>query len=240
MNIRLLRAALLVSVAVSSFPSGVFAQGTTAPSAESENAVIVTGTRIKRAGYDTLEPATVVSSEYLEARGITNVADALNEIPGFGVGVTPEGGQSSFGVGQNFVNRFGLGTTRTLTLVNGRRYVSSNAPTIFGPTGGGGQVDLNVIPAILVDRTENIAIGGAPTYGSDAIAGTVNIILKRNFEGLEGRALSGITARGDNFRYNVSGIAGHNFAEGRGNITIAVSYDSVEGALQTARARFRE
>ncbi len=62
-------------------------------------------------------------SEYIESRGLTNIADALNESPGFGAGVTPEGGQSSFGPGLNFVNRFGLGSNRTLTLINGRRFV---------------------------------------------------------------------------------------------------------------------
>lgn len=237
------RCSLLAGAAIGVFGSTALGQ-TAAPAvkeAEAESdTIIVTGTRIKRAGYDTLEPATVVSAAYLEARGITNVADALNEIPGFGIGVTPEGGQSSFGVGQNFVNRFGLGTARTLTLVNGRRYVSSNAPTIFGPAAPGSQVDLNVIPSIMVERTENISIGGAPTYGSDAIAGTVNVILKKNFDGIEVRGLTGITSRGDGFRYNLSGLVGRNFMEGKGNITVALSYDAVDGVLQSASERFRQ
>jgi outer membrane receptor protein involved in Fe transport len=211
----------------------------TDPEEAEPDTVIVTGSRIARAGYDSLEPATVLSDEYLQARGLTNVADALNEIPGFGVGVTPEGGQSTFGVGQNFVNRFGLGSARTLTLVNGRRFVSTNAASIFGNTPGL-QVDLNVIPAQLVDRIENIAIGGAPTYGSDAIAGTVNVILRRNYEGLELRTTGGVTERGDNGRYNVSLMAGHNYAEGRGNITIAASYDKANGVLAGTRDVFRQ
>lgn len=210
-----------------------------ATSTDDGGEITITGSRIRRAGYDSLEPATVVSDQYLAARGLTNVADALNEIPGFGVGVTPEGGQSSFGVGQNFVNRFGLGSARTLTLVNGRRFVSTNAASIFGNTPGL-QVDLNVIPAQLVDRIENIAIGGAPTYGSDAIAGTVNVILKRDFEGLSLWGTSGVTERGDNGRYNLSAMAGHNYADGRGNITIAASYDKANGVLGSARNRFRE
>ncbi|GGE91195.1 TonB-dependent receptor domain-containing protein [Sphingomonas prati] len=203
------------------------------------DSVVVTGSRIRRAGFDTLEPATVVSSEYLQARGLTNVADALNELPGFGVGVSPEGGQSGFGVGQNFVSRFGLGSARTLTLVNGRRFVSTNAPSIFGNTPGL-QVDLNVVPAQLIDRIENVAIGGAPTYGSDAIAGTVNVILKRNYEGVNISGLGGLTSRGDNGRYNLAVVAGHNFAEGRGNITVAGSYDKSNGVLGNARRRLRE
>lgn len=203
-----------------------------------DNEIVITGSRIRRVGYDSLEPATVVSDQYLEARGLTNVADALNEIPGFGVGVTPEGGQSTFGVGQNFVNRFGLGSARTLTLVNGRRFVSTNAASIFGNTPGL-QVDLNVIPAQLVDRIENIAIGGAPIYGSDAIAGTVNVILKRNFEGVSLWGTGGVTERGDNGRYNVSLLVGHNYGD-RGNITIGASYDKANGVLGSQRDRFRD
>lgn len=200
--------------------------------------IVVTGSRIRRVGFDTLEPASVISDAYLSARGLTNVADALNELPGFGVGVNPEGNQSGFGVGQNFVNRFGLGSARTLTLVNGRRFVSTNAPSIFGNTPGL-QVDLNVIPAELVDRIENVAIGGAPIYGSDAIAGTVNVILKRDFSGLQLSATSGITQRGDNGRYNLSLLAGHNFGGGRGNITVGLTYDRAEGVLANARRRFQ-
>lgn len=206
---------------------------------EAGETIIVTGSRIRRAGFDTLEPATVISEAYLDSRGLTNIADALNETPGFGVGVNPDGGQSSFGVGQNFVNRFGLGSARTLTLVNGRRFVSTNAPSLFGNTPGL-QVDLNVIPSRLVDRIENIAIGGAATYGSDAIAGVVNVILKRDFQGIDVSLRSGITERGDNPRYNASLIVGQNFGGGRGNITAAVSYDRAEGVLSIDRQRFRE
>lgn len=201
--------------------------------------IVVTGSRIKRAGFDTLEPATVVSSEYLDTRGLTNVADALNEIPGFGVGVNPDGNQSTFGVGQNFVSRFGLGSARTLTLVNGRRFVSTNAPSIFGNTPGL-QVDLNVIPAEMVNRIENLAIGGAPIYGSDAIAGTVNVILKKNYEGVSFRALGGITERGDNGRYSASVLVGQNYGDGRGNITMAVSYDRANGVLAGSRSIFQQ
>jgi outer membrane receptor for ferrienterochelin and colicin len=112
----------------------------------------VTGSRIPRAGFDTLEPATAITREAIDARGITNIADILNEGPTFGVGATPEAGQSGFGVGVNFANQFGLGTARTLSLINGRRVASSNTPTIFGPAGPGLQVDLNIIPVQIVDR----------------------------------------------------------------------------------------
>ena len=246
-SFRFLSATALAGAALT-VPNSLLAQTAPAPAAElaDESAdakegesIVVTGSRIRRAGFDTLEPATVVSSEYLEARGLTNVADALNEIPGFGVGVNPDGGQSSFGVGQNFVNRFGLGSARTLTLVNGRRFVSTNAPSIFGNTPGL-QVDLNVIPSKLVDRIENLAIGGAPTYGSDAIAGTVNVILKKNYEGFGIQGLGAVSSRGDTGRASLSAVAGSNYNDGRGNITIAASYDKINGTLASKRPRFFE
>lgn len=215
------------------------------PSDEAEDqasqldAVTVTGSRIKRAGYDTLEPAISVGKAYIEKRGLTNVADALNEIPGFGIGVTPEGGQASFGAGVNFVNRFGLGSNRTLTLVNGRRFVSSNPVTIFGPAAPGLQVDLNAIPTQLVEQVDNLTVGGAPTYGSDAIAGTVNVILRRDYEGLEVGTTIGATEYGDNERFNGRVLWGTNFADGRGNFTLAGSVDTSSGVFQSDRPWLR-
>lgn len=197
--------------------------------------ITVTGSRIRLPNLENLEPTVTVDSEYIESRGLTNIADALNEIPGFRGSVTPAGAQGSFGQGVNFINSFGLGSNRSLTLLNGRRVVSSNVVTIFGNAGPGTQVDLNVIPTILVDRIDRVAIGGAPVYGSDAIAGTVNVILKNRFDGLEVRGTTGITEEGDNFRWNISGAYGLNFAEDRGNITIAGSYEEVDGVLTNAR-----
>ncbi len=207
--------------------------------AEELDAVVVTGSRIRRAGFDTLEPAVTVGEEYIKTRALTNVADALNEIPGFGAGVTPEGGQNAFGANVNFVNRFGLGTARTLTLVNGRRFVTSNPLTQFTGAAPGGQVDLNAVPSQLIDRVENLAVGGAPTYGSDAIAGTVNVILKTDYEGAEIASTYGLTDFSGNERFNLNGIWGKNFADGRGNMTFSASYDKSDGVLQSERDLFR-
>lgn len=199
----------------------------------------VTGSRIPRAGFDTLEPLTLITRAYVDERGLTNIADALNEIPGFGAGITPEGGQSGFGVGVNFVNRFDLGSQRTLTLINGRRVATSNAPTIFGPAPPGSQVDLNAIPTAMIERVEVLGLGGAPTYGSDAIAGTVNVVLRKNYEGVQFGANFGLSDQGDNERQNVYALVGHNFGESdRGNFTLALTYDKVNGVLQKDRGFF--
>ncbi|WP_026091313.1 TonB-dependent receptor [Blastomonas sp. AAP53] len=203
--------------------------------AETEAAIVVTGSRIRLPGFASTEPIVTVTSEYVEDRNLTNIADALNEIPGYRGSVTPDGAQGSFGQGVNFINAFGLGSNRSLTLINGRRVVSSNVATIFGNAAPGTQVDLNIIPTILVDRVDRVAIGGAPVYGSDAIASTVNVILKKRYTGLDLRATSGITEEGDNFRINVSAAGGIELFGGRGNLTAAVQYEKVNGVLANAR-----
>lgn len=205
-----------------------------------ERTIVVTGSRIRLPNLESFEPIVTLDEDYIEDRNLQNAADALNELPSFRGSVTPQGAQGTFGQGVNFVNNFGLGSNRTLTLVNGRRFVSSNVPSVFNNAGQGTQVDLNVIPTVLIDRIDTIAVGGAPVYGSDAISGTVNVILKTRYEGLELRALSGITEEGDNFRYAVGGVAGMNFADGRGNITIAVDYNEENGVLQNEREFFRD
>jgi outer membrane receptor protein involved in Fe transport len=207
---------------------------------ESLDEVVVTGSRIPRPELERLEPTQVVTSDFLDKRSYTNVIDALNELPEFG---EPDnslvGGQSSFGVGQSFANFFSLGSQRTLTLVDGRRFVPANSPSIFGATGNGGeQVDLNVIPTMLIDRVETIAVGGAPIYGSDAIAGTVNIILKHNFEGLDIDAQGGISDQGDAGSGRVRLLAGKNFADGEGNLTISAELANQNALFDSDRRAY--
>jgi len=201
--------------------------------------VVVTGTRIPRAGFDTLEPAQVIGREYLDDTGTTNIANAIFNEPGFSAGASIFGGQSSFGTGVSFASQFSLGSNRLLGLINGRRYVTSNPPTIFGPASEGVQVDLNAIPANLVDHIESISIGGAPTYGSDAISGVTNIILRDDFEGLETRIGYGQTERGDGNRYHVSALLGSKFAQDRGHFVLSLGQDSQDGLLSIDRAYVR-
>ena len=208
--------------------------------AKTLDTVRVTGSRIPpRAGFDTLEPATVVAGEAIRERGMINVADALNQTVGFGFPTSPEGGQGNYAAGANFVNRFGLGTNRTLTLINGRRVVTSRAGTNFGAAAGM-QVDLNAVPTQMVERVENLTVGGAPTYGSDAIAGTVNIILKDHYEGAEVNFNYGQTAQGNSRTLGYSGIYGMNFAEDRGNVVLSWNYANVEGMMYADNDFYRQ
>lgn len=203
-------------------------------------AIIVTGSRIVRPELEGAAPLIAsVSEEELEERAFVNISDALNEVPGFGTPVGSSGGQAGFSVGQNFVNLFGIGTQRTLTLVNGRRFVSSNTASNFGGAAAGLQVDLNVLPVSLTERIDVLAVKGATTYGSDAVAGTVNVILKDDFEGLRTTGQLGIFQEGYGASYFGSITAGGNFDDGRGNVAVNLEYDKQDGVLlrETDRGR---
>ncbi len=199
--------------------------------------VQVTGSKIARPGTDTIRPALVIDSEMIDKRAFTNVADILNESPVFGAGVTPDGDQNSFTVGQNYVNLFSLGTQRTLTLVNGRRFVSSNVPTTFG-SAGGLQVDMNAIPTALIKDIEVVPMAGAGVYGSDAIAGVVNVILKDDYEGLEFSTNWGTSEERDGDSKQFQIVAGTNFADDRGNLAFSMEYAQQDGLLRESRPEF--
>ena len=236
-NTRRLRRASPLAVAISmALSPAVMAQDIDEENIEE---VTVTGSRIPRAGFDTLQPAIVVDGEFLDDRGFTDVGSALFEIPAFGAaGNNLQNGsneQSAQSVGQVFVDFFGLGSQRTLTLVNGRRFVSSNTPalssTALVTTTSGLQVDMNNIPVSLIDRIETIAVGGAPIYGADAIAGTVNIIMKQDFEGFEIRSNYGVSDEDLLEETTASFAWGVNSGDGRGNIVLSLEVSDRAGAI---------
>ena len=186
----------------------------------------ITGSRIRRAEVSENTPVFTFDADELGVRGFTNVADLLTQSPLFGGNQTPLGGQNGFTAGQSSVNLFDLGTQRTLTLVNGRRLVSGTSAAL-----GGSEVDLNTIPAALVERIEVVPLTGAAQYGADAIAGTVNIILKDDYEGFEITAQYGDNDNQNARSFQVSTLGGGNFADGRGNIVFGVEYTDDAGLL---------
>lgn len=214
------------------------AQAVTEPEMIEE--VIITGSRIPRAGFDTMQPATTIGQDFFELSGYTNVSDALNSLPMMIASGTSLAESDANNVGQSFADFYGLGSQRTLTLVNGRRAVASNAPTAFGATPGL-QVDLNALPTALIDRVEVVSVGGAPIYGSDAIAGTINIILKDDFEGVETEFSSGF-AEGENDAgdHMASITIGQNFADDRGNIVTSFEYNKTDAVLMNDREFTRD
>ncbi|MEE4301324.1 MAG: TonB-dependent receptor [Pseudomonadales bacterium] len=193
--------------------------------------VVVTGTRIKRA-VDEQVKISQIDSERIEIRGYRNIIEGITELPISGVNVTNEGANTQFGDNSAFPNLLNLGTQRTLTLVNGRRFVSSNQATVFVPGNANGvQVDTTIYNPALLETTEVLTVGGGPVYGADAVAGVVNLILKDDYEGLNIVAQGGMTELGDGEEGRFSVLWGKNFMDGRANITVGGEY------LETALVR---
>jgi iron complex outermembrane receptor protein len=193
-----------------------------APQADvSSEDIVVTGSRIARTGFTTPTPVTVVGAARLEQRAITNVGEALNELPSFRALVTPATQQAAGGnIGARVLDLRGLGAARTLVLLDGKRFVPSTTT---------GTIDVNLIPSILVGRTEVVTGGASAAYGSDAVAGVVNFILDKKFEGFKGSVQYGSSSRGDAKDYNGSLAYGAKFAEGRGHIIVGGEYDKSKG-----------
>ncbi len=201
------------------------------PTASEE--IVVTGSRISRPNLESTIPVTSVGPQEILATGSLSVGDQLNELPQLRATFSQANSTRFIGTaGSNFLDLRGLGTDRTLVLLNGRRHVSTSP--------GSFRWDINNVPSDLIERVDVVTGGNSAIYGSDAVAGVVNFILKRNFDGLQLRGQSGISSQGDRGSYFVSGIAGKNFADGRGNITIAAEYAKQNTLFYTQRAQGRE
>jgi iron complex outermembrane receptor protein len=196
--------------------------------------IVVTGSRIARPDLTSTVPVAVVGSQDIQRDAAINIQDTLVELPQVGVGTTRT--NSNFLTGANgvaTVNLRNLGSSRTLVLVNGRRFVAGIAGT--------SAVDLNNIPTEFIERVEVVTGGASAVYGSEAIAGVVNFILKDRFEGISVRGQYNITERGDNPRYYGSITAGTSFgADDRGSFIGHFSYDNDSGLMSNDRRISRE
>lgn len=233
-----MKRALFAAVCVWMISLNARAQESPKPDASSSELteIVVTGSRIARPEFDRLDPTTTINAATFDTRGYLDVGQALSELPAFGVQPSsPANVQAGIGIAQNFVDLYSLGSQRTLVLVNGRRFVSSNTASVNGAGAPGQQVDLNTIPTELIDRVETISIGGAPIYGADAISGTVNIILKKDFQGLSVDAQVGGSNDGDAYNYRLRTLMGQNFAGDRGNVTVAADFTKTQGLVGTQR-----
>jgi len=186
--------------------------------------IITTGSRLVRTDLEAVSPIQVVDNEEFLISGVVNVEQKLNELPA----VLPSFGPSSNnpGDGTARVNLRGLGTARTLVLVNGRRFV---------PSTQSGVVDLNTIPGTLIKQVDVVTGGASAVYGSDALAGVVNFQLIDDFEGVEISGLYDVTTEGDAEKYNFDITMGGNFDNGRGNATVYASYTKRESLFQGDR-----
>ncbi|MEG3152561.1 TonB-dependent receptor [Sphingomonas sp. ZT3P38] len=193
-----------------------------AEAAAAEQEIVVTGSRLGRAGYDAPTPVNVVGEERLKTLGIQNIGEALNQIPSFRAINTPASNffRVSGNIGARTLDLRGLGATRTLTLLDGRRFVGSS---------DNGTVDINSIPTILVKRAEVVTGGASAAYGADAVSGVVNLIIDNKFTGIKTDISSGISERGDAQTFYAAVAGGTDFAGGRGHIVAAFEYSRESG-----------
>ncbi len=190
--------------------------------------VLVTGTRIYSPNLTSGVPVTAITAADLTDSGNVSLGDELNQLPALRATFSQANSTRAIGTaGLNLLDLRGLGTDRTLVLVNGRRHVSA--------VPGSYNVDVNTIPNALLDSVEVVTGGTSAVYGSDAIAGVVNFKLKTDFTGIQARFQSGVSSRNDRGSYVASLVAGQNFADDRGNIAASVEYAHQNSVLFSDR-----
>jgi iron complex outermembrane receptor protein len=198
--------------------------------AEVREPIVVTGLRIAQPELASAMPIRTTSMEEAERLGRVTVYDALMRESAIGAG---NGLASAFGqtwdAGVASVSLRNLGTNRSLTLIDGRRRVSGSARS--------SAVDINMIPAAMVERVEIVTGGAAPIYGADAVTGAINIVTKRHVAGFAGSASNGLSQRGDADVRTVSLSAGSGFADRRGSLAIGGTYSKIAPLVFAQRYR---
>lgn len=209
--------AIVAVVAVSGMaPLSAMAQN--ADDAAQIDTVVVTGTRIKRTEFSLPVPAQTLDAAQLEITGANELGEAIVELPAVSAGITSENSQSSTqDSGISTVSLRNLGAERTLTLIDGRRTV--------GNSSSGSTVSFSTIPSAFVERVEVITGGASAVYGSDAVTGVINVILRDDFEGLSFESRVGTSQEGGNTEYGITIAGGSNFADDRGNVMFSFEYD---------------
>lgn len=179
--------------------------------------VVVTGSRIARQDYVAQSPIVTTSVESVQNSGVPTVDAYLLQLPQFqpGTGGFTNVSSGGLGVGQATLNLRGLGSVRTLVLLDGRR---------LQPGGAQSLIDINTIPTSAISEVEVITGGASATYGSDAMAGVVNFKLRKTYAGSEISAQFGQSDRGDATTHQVSAIAGTDFAGGAGSVMFAADF----------------
>ncbi len=234
---RALRVALLAScTSMGAFAITAPAHAQSEAAANEEQAIVITGSRIARKDYEGNSPIVTVGQDLLQNSGTSSVETNLNKLPQFTPEKTPtQGGDIQASPtntpGSATVSLRGIGSNRNLVLIDGRRATPANASMA---------VDINTIPSAAIERVEIISGGASSTYGADAVGGVVNFILKKNFQGLQLDGQMGITSRGDGREYKLSGIMGTDFADGRGNVSIALETNDRAKSLRIDRPWFRD
>ena len=214
----ILAGVLALAVAPASALAQDTAPATKAPPADTEvEALVITGSRIKSTEYTSASPIQVITSEQSTLQGLADTGDILQKSSvasgSFQSNNLLTGYVITGGENISSVSLRGLGANRTLVLLNGRRLAPAGQGGTVGP------VDLNVLPSSIIDRTEILKDGASSIYGSDAVAGVVNIMTKKDFDGVELNVYGSVPTRGEGEMYRFSGTAGKVFDKGYINLT---------------------
>ena len=197
--------------------------------------VVVTGTRLSTQGFDTPSPVAVIGEEEFVLSGTLNAETLLQDSPQFSAnqldGPKANTVQAGSPVGVSTLNLRNFGPTRNLVLINGRR------GAITGPAM---TTDINTIPVALIERTEIVTGGSSAVYGSDAITGVVNFIMKNDFEGVEFNIQSSVDEPTSTSSYGMELTLGGNFDDGRGNLTASIGYLNRGGFTREERGDFAD
>jgi iron complex outermembrane receptor protein len=229
----LLRASVAHVILGAAFLSSpLYAQTAEAEAApDTEEAIIVTGTRIQRPDLEISSPVNVVGAEDIQFKQPNTAEDLLRDLPSVRPALGPavnNGGDGSAQVDLRGLNQAGANTSqRTLVLLDGRRVV---------PFGLDGFVDLNNIPVALVQRVDVVTGGASTVYGADAVAGVVNFVLKQDFRGIDFSGSYRITDRGDARQFRADVTMGAGFDDGRGNAILSMGYTDRAPLFSTSRA----
>lgn len=258
-NLQSTAAPIALCLALTATPS--FAQATDtnnqdvgtadATAQDDEALIVVTGSRIARPGVESPSPVTVVGSEDIKLQGTTRIEDILNSLPA--VAASQASGLANGADGTATVDLRGLGSTRTLALINGRRIVPGDPSPASGSA-----ADINIIPAAMLKRVEVLTGGASSVYGADAVAGVVNFIIDDEFEGFRVDAQYGLYQHNNNNEFirpflNARGFPfpdgntvdgesidatvafGSKFADDRGHFMIYGGYRKIEAVTQAER-----
>ncbi|MGW8191806.1 TonB-dependent receptor domain-containing protein [Sphingomonas hankookensis] len=187
---------------------------TTATQGDGDQEIVVTGSILRRTNAETPSPVTVLSAESLQLRGINTVAEAVQRLSANGAGTITQGWNtgSNFATGANAVSLRGLTVQSTLTVFDGLRM----APYPLADDGHRNFVDLNTIPNAIIERIEVLRDGASSTYGADAVAGVINVITKKQIQGVHLNGSAGISQRGDAAEQRIDLTLGYGDLEEQG------------------------
>ncbi len=192
----------------------------TAPAADGPSeveAIVVTGSRIDRAGFEAPTPTVKITAEQLTVGGRNNVAASLNDMPQFRATSSPQTTGTNTGAGNAPLDLRGLGINRTLILLDGRRFSSEN--------------DLNAIPGVIVKGVDIVTGGASAAWGSGAVAGVANITVNRTFTGAKLGAQYGVSSYDDAKEVRFEGLYGTTFADGAGHFVVGGEYLNNDGVI---------